>query len=173
MSLPSTLTDTSVRVVRASSVLTTSHLLTDITVVSRPSTSADAFIGGNAITISTIVATGNVTIGSLPPFIAVAFKCFSTGTMITSRQGDTDVTVGTFPSNLTGTIIGSSTVSMNTTSSIVVADWLQARVQFSFLILKVWFLPARLADDISLVVTDVPIGVLQVFWFAWMVVDIQ
>jgi hypothetical protein len=62
---------------------------------------------------------------------------------------------------------------MNTTSSIVVADWLQARVQFSFLILIARFLPARLADNISLVVTNVPIGVLQVFRFAWMVVNIQ
>ena len=79
--------------------------------------------------------------------------------MLTSRQWNTDVTVGTFPPNLAGTVIGSSAFSIDATNSVVVADWLQARVQFSFLILIAWFLPARLADDISLVVTDIPVGV--------------
>jgi hypothetical protein len=159
MSLPSTFTDTSVRVVQAASMLTSSHLLTDITTVSRPSIQADTFIGCKAVSICAIVAAGNVTIGSLPSFIAVAFKCFSTSTVITSRQWNTDVTVGTFPPNLAGTVIRSSAFSIDATNSVVVADWLQARVQFSFLILIAWFLPARLADDISLVVTDIPVGV--------------
>jgi hypothetical protein len=142
MPLPSTLTDTSMRVVQTGSVLTSSHLLADITIVSRPSIQADTFIGCKAVSICAIVAAGNVTIGSLPTFIAVAFKCFSTSTMITSRQGNTDVTVGTFPSNLAGTVVGSSAFSMNATRSIVLADWLQTRVQLSFLILIAWLLPA-------------------------------
>ena len=55
----------------------------------------------------------------------------------------------------------------------MVTDWLKAWVQLSFSVLDFRFCPARLTYDFSLIVTDVAVGVLQVFSFARVVVNLQ
>ena len=55
----------------------------------------------------------------------------------------------------------------------MVTDRLKAWVQFSLLVLDKRLSPAGLADDIALVVADVPVGVLQVFSFARVIVNLQ
>ena len=57
--------------------------------------------------------------------------------------------------------------------TIVVTDWLQTRIELRLDIPNVWFFPSRLADDITLTIADIPVGVLQVFRFARMVVNLQ
>ena len=55
----------------------------------------------------------------------------------------------------------------------MVTDWLKASIQFSFFVLDLRFLPARLTNNIALAVADVSVGELQVFSFAGVVVNLQ
>ena len=170
---PSALTDTGVGMIHTAAMSTSCHGLADFAIISSPSIIADTFIGSYTLSIGAVVAAWDVTVCSFPPFIAVAFKSILTRAMFTAWQRNTNIAIGTFPSNFTGAVVWSSTVSVNTSQSIVVTDRFKARIQFCLSILDFRFFPSRLADDITLVVTDIPLGMFQIFRFAWMIVNVQ
>ena len=93
--------------------------------------------------------------------------------MIASGQRDAGVTVGSLPATLTGAEFGRSALAVDTPYPIVIANWLQARVQGSFFILELRLSPSGLADDVALAVAHVPDGVLQVLRLAGVAVDVQ
>jgi hypothetical protein len=93
--------------------------------------------------------------------------------MIATWQRNADIAVRSFPSNFTSTVVWCTAFSIDTSQTIVVTDWLKAWVQFSLGVLDLRFPPARLADDISFAVANVPVGVFKVFSFAGVIVDLQ
>jgi hypothetical protein len=173
VSLPSLFTDASVRMILTDSMSTSCHRLTDITILSGPSIVADTFIGCEALAIGAVVATGDVTVCSFPSFITVAFKSILARPMITPWQWNANIAIWTLPSNFTSTVVWCPAVSMNTSQSIVVTDRFKARVEFCLSILNFWLFPSRLADYISLIVTNVPVGVFKIFRFAGMIINLQ
>ena len=173
MALPALITDTGVRVIDALSMETSGHLFADVAAIPRPSVVADTFIGTDAVAISAVGTNWCITIGTLPTIFAVAFKGIRARAMITSRQGNADVAVGTLPTNFAGTEVWGPALTMNTSAARVVANRLQTWVEGCFFVLELGFFPSRLADDIALAVAHVPGGVLQVLWLAGMVVDVQ
>ncbi len=172
VTLPSTLTDTGVRVIHTVTMDTSCHRLADIAILTGPSVVADTFIGCNTLAIGAVAAAGDVTVCSFPSLLAITFKSIVARTMFTSWQRNTNIAVGTLPSYFAGTVVRCSAFSMNTSKSIVVTDWFKAGVQLCFSILNFRFFPSRLANDIALMITYVPVGAFQIFRLARMIVNV-
>lgn len=65
------------------------------------------------------------------------------------------------PSHFTGANIGPDTVSMHAGLSIIVTDWLGARVLEVAEVFILGLLPARKADHICIIIADVPVRFLN------------
>ena len=66
MTLPSFVTDASVRMVNTFSVLASGHFLANIAVIARPSAVANTFIWAHTVAVSAIGANWGVTVCPLP-----------------------------------------------------------------------------------------------------------
>jgi len=142
MSLPSILTNTSVRMIHTMTIETSCHGLTDVTILTRPSIIADTLIGCDTLSIGAVVAAGNVTVCSFPTYITVTFKGILARAMNTAWEWNTNVAVHSLPSNFTSTVVWCPAISMHTSKSIVVANGFKARIQFCLSILNFRLFPS-------------------------------
>ena len=74
MTLPPIIADAGVRLVNASSVLASWHLLTKVAVLSCPSVVADALVGLDAVAVGAVGANRDVAVGPFPITLAVALE---------------------------------------------------------------------------------------------------
>jgi len=139
-------------------------------VCASPTRVALAHTRGNAMTVFATLTNRGITKSSCPlaGIGAGASQCRTIAASIhTTRQGDACVAIVAFPSNITCTCIGAFALSMNTGRT---TNRSQARVQMiGFIIVAI--APSMIASHISFSITNVTHLVLQVFWFAWMIVD--
>ena len=103
---------------------------------------ADALVGSDAVPVGAVAAARLVAVGPLPTVLAVTFESVAASSVVASRQGYADVTVGTFPTDFAGAVVGSPALSVNTSLTVVITDWLQARVQGALFALGIRFSPS-------------------------------
>jgi len=152
------------------SIDTSRELLTDLAVSTSPTIMAGTLKRLKALAILGITdghgASRSVTESTLPQrdliliLLTVALKSLIASTLVTPWEWHTTVTKMPFPANLAGTNIRPDTVSMSAGLVVIVADWFRARRLKipEFNIFR--FPPARQADHIGFIITDVAMGVL-------------